>query len=390
MPKFRFTKARVQALAFTDGRQKLYWDEELRGFGLLVGKASKTYVAQRDVNGRSVRVTIGRSDLYSSEKARDVARKLLVEMREGRNPNKERREKQAQKRDLRNLFDDYISTKKANLASGTIVGYQDIIENHFKDWWKRELPDIGSQDVISRYAAITEQAGKGAAGHSMRLLRALFNYAAIDDENLRNPVNVLTKKKLWHPSIRRQNILKTTDLKNWFECVQKLQNDSFRDALIVILFTGLRKNEAFTLKWEHVYLDHKSMLIPKTKNREPLKLPLNSVVYDVLSKRKEAPRSDVWVFDSSSKAGHITDAASSIRKIKSETGLSDFSLHALRRTFMTTAERLDISPYSIKALVNHKLGNDVTAGYIVRDVERLRAPSQSIADELNSHLMREH
>jgi hypothetical protein len=47
------------------------------------------------------------------------------------------------------------------------------------------------------------------------------------------------------------------------------------------------------------------------------------------------------------------------------------------------AESLDISAYALKRLVNHKMHNDVTSGYIVADVERLRAPMQRITDYLH-------
>ena len=35
-----------------------------------------------------------------------------------------------------------------------------------------------------------------------------------------------------------------------------------------------------------------------------------------------------------------------------------------------------------KRLVNHSMSGDVTAGYIVPDVERLRKPMQRISDEI--------
>ena len=57
-------------------------------------------------------------------------------------------------------------------------------------------------------------------------------------------------------------------------------------------------------------------------------------------------------------------------------------LHDLRRTFITAAESLDISAYALKRLLNHKMSNDVTAGYIINDVERLRKPMQLITDHL--------
>lgn len=58
----------------------------------------------------------------------------------------------------------------------------------------------------------------------------------------------------------------------------------------------------------------------------------------------------------------------------------NFTLHDLRRPFITIAESLDIPSYALKRLVNHKMANDVTAGYIVAGVERLRQPMQNITD----------
>ena len=40
----------------------------------------------------------------------------------------------------------------------------------------------------------------------------------------------------------------------------------------------------------------------------------------------------------------------------------------------------------LKRLLNHKMNNDVTAGYIMRDVERLRKPMQQISNFLLKHL----
>ena len=66
-------------------------------------------------------------------------------------------------------------------------------------------------------------------------------------------------------------------------------------------------------------------------------------------------------------------------KVIQESGIA-FTIHDLRRTFLTVAESLDIPAYAVKRLANHKMSNDVTAGYIVADVERLRQPMQKITD----------
>jgi hypothetical protein len=46
------------------------------------------------------------------------------------------------------------------------------------------------------------------------------------------------------------------------------------------------------------------------------------------------------------------------------------------------AEGTDIAPLALKALVNHSYGDDVTAGYIIGSVERLRVPAQCVTDRL--------
>lgn len=70
-----------------------------------------------------------------------------------------------------------------------------------------------------------------------------------------------------------------------------------------------------------------------------------------------------------------------MNKIIAQSGVN-FTLHDLRRTFITVAESLDIPAYALKRLLNHKMTQDVTAGYIVMDVERLREPMQKITDYL--------
>ena len=71
-----------------------------------------------------------------------------------------------------------------------------------------------------------------------------------------------------------------------------------------------------------------------------------------------------------------------MNKIKKATNI-DFCSHDMRRLFITQAEALDLSPFVIKRLVNHSAGSgDVTGGYIVSDLERLRKPIQQIEDRI--------
>src|SRR4051812_6539781 len=74
-------------------RQRLYLDTDLKGFGLCVGARTKTFFAQRDVDGRTVRTTIGRYGVYTVAQARDEARALIMRMGKGVNPNREKEQR---------------------------------------------------------------------------------------------------------------------------------------------------------------------------------------------------------------------------------------------------------------------------------------------------------
>lgn len=156
-----------------------------------------------------------------------------------------------------------------------------------------------------------------------------------------------------------------------------------RDFLLLLLFTGMRRSEAQRLRWQDVDLKDWTLVVPETKNGEPLMLPLSDFLVELLTARHEAKGQSEFVFPGDGIIGHLKEPKRFIAKVRSASGV-EFTLHDLRRTFITIAESLDISAYALKRLLNHKGGRDVTTGYIVLSVERLRKPMQKIADRLLS------
>ncbi|MEP6880001.1 MAG: tyrosine-type recombinase/integrase, partial [Nitrosospira sp.] len=160
--------------------------------------------------------------------------------------------------------------------------------------------------------------------------------------------------------------------------IMSKQSALVADYLLFLLLTGLRRQEAATLKWSDIDLRGRSFTIRDTKNREPLTLPLTDFVYSLLEKREATADSD-YVFAGNGKAGYLIEPRHQVQKVIEASGVP-FTLHDLRRSYITIAESIDISAYALKRLVNHKMSNDVTAGYIVNDVERLREPMQRITN----------
>jgi integrase len=156
-----------------------------------------------------------------------------------------------------------------------------------------------------------------------------------------------------------------------------------RDYVLLVLYTGARRHEAAGLRWADVDLKARVIRFPaaSTKAGRALDLPMSDVVFEMLTARRALGDSK-YVFPANSNSGHIAEPKFAFAQIAAAGGVS-VSVHDLRRTFITVAESCDISPFALKALVNHALPRgDVTAGYIQINPERLREPAQRVADKL--------
>lgn len=86
------------------------------------------------------------------------------------------------------------------------------------------------------------------------------------------------------------------------------------------------------------------------------------------------------------KLGDIYEPKKAVNRVVELSGVS-FILHDLRRTFATIADSLDLPAYALKRLLNHKMNDNVTAGYIMKDIEPLRKPMQQVANFILKHMM---
>ena len=79
-----------------DSGYKLYFDPETKGFGVRVTPTRKTYFAQKDVAGKTKRITIGAHGEFTAEQARDEAKDILWELRKGVDRREEQKKEQAE------------------------------------------------------------------------------------------------------------------------------------------------------------------------------------------------------------------------------------------------------------------------------------------------------
>lgn len=380
MPNLRLTRRAIDEIPFPESGQIFYRDTLLTGFGLRVGAQSKVYFAEGQVNRRTRRVSIGRADVFAPEVARKKALALLGEMADGRDPNAAKRKQVVVKLTLVDAFDRFFEARP-HLSSHTVDGYSRTIKLYLKTWRKQPIKAISRQMVLKRHQDISNESGKTTANNVMRHLRSVYNFAAATHDDFPpNPVQILTQARAWHREQRRQTVVTAQDLPLWWKAV-RAEPEYSRDFLRMALFTGMRRGELLKLRWENVDLQARTLHLPTTKNGDPLHLPLSAFLVEMLEDRFERSGALPYVFPGPGEQGHLVETKKFLLRVVTGSGVS-FTLHDLRRTFITIAESLDVPYYALKRLLNHRATGDVTGGYIVVNAERLRGPVEQVAERI--------
>lgn len=400
----------VKTLAKPPSGQVLYFDTDLKGFGILVSSKTDTrsFIIQKTLPGDITRrKTLGRTDVLSVEQARGMAKVFIAQCYAGIDPieeKKKRHEEKIQKDELKKKEEKKqsftlrmaleIYLQHARIKPQTKDDYLKRAERYLGEWLDKPLRDITREMVIERHAEITIEVqkrskgkkfvkGHGTSNGTMRILRVVWNDARERVADLpENPVRGM--RRYWHKDTRRDTYVRPSEIPAFVDGAMRLENPIHRAFVLFTLFTGMRRTEAAALRWDEVDYENRVIKLAsdRTKNGKGLDLPMSDYVMKLLQECEKPVRQGDYVFPSpTSKSGHIEEPKFILDRVGKLSGVY-VTCHDLRRTFITVAESCEISPYALKGLVNHSYGGDVTAGYIVSNVERLRQPMALVEQRL--------
>jgi len=361
------------------GKSALYADTEMRGFYLIVTATKRSFYVQSLVNGRQVRTKLGDHPAMDAKQARDAARRTLVEMRGGANPNEERRKARARGITLRDALDLHLAAKP--LSPRTKDDYRYNCEQYLSDWLDRPLAELGADrsGVRDRHRRITERHGAPSADNAFRIFRAVYNRGLREHPDL--PPNP-TANVDYHGLKRRKVEVNGERLKAWGKAVLGL-HPVRRDLHLFMMLTGMRRTSACEARASDLDLGSGRLHVPKPKggSARAFDLPLSAPLADLFGHRAEENprlhRKSPWLFPADSKSGHVAEVA--------QHELDGLTGHALRHTFATLAVQAGVPLLELKYLLNHAASN-VTMGYIHVGPEHLRmhqeAASRYILEQL--------
>jgi integrase len=156
-----------------------------------------------------------------------------------------------------------------------------------------------------------------------------------------------------------------------------------RDVTTILLDCGLRPEEAFRLRWQHVQEDVLHIPFGKTENARR-RIPLTQRAGALLSMRRGA-HSEQWVFPAPTRTGHIEKSSlrKQHRKAITLAKLEPFNLYTLRHTCLTRwAAYMD--PYTLAYLAGHS-DFSTTKRYVHPQADTVRSAMQRAHEARGSH-----
>ena len=309
-------------------------------------------------------MTLGEYPGIPLEEARKRHNQAIMDVQQGIDPGKKAIEAKAKRKaapTFQDLLDEFWEEELGKTPSGK-ERKRLVDKDAIPSWKSRKVSSITRRDAVLLLDKIRKRAPVGANRLQGVLIR-MFNFASERGIIDFSPLAGMRRGK----ENSRSRVLTDAEIKSLWNCLdlERTDIDIFRLvklALKAILLTGQRPGEVTGMTWAE--LEGNVWIIPKerTKNGEENRVPIVSMLADVIEQAKIYSSDSLYVFRSSHSKEEkdvpvtVGALANSIRRHSEEMKINDrFTPHDLRRTLRTRLAELGISDIVAERVLGHKL-----------------------------------
>lgn len=345
--RFNFTKTALAAIAPPATGRTYAYDTHTPGLAICTtATGRKTFYSYRKVHGRPERIRIGRWPEMTVEQARDEAAKINGTVAAGENPNDKRRLNRKSPT-LGEVYQEFLEAPTRTRAKrakspATVAGYEQQWRACLAPWEDRKLASLSRHEIERLHNDLGTTSGHYSANRVLALVKALFNHAIDQGYFASNPAVRLRPFE----ERSRDRFLQADELPRFWKAVDAEPSEKIRDFVRLSLFTGQRRSNVLSMRWDDVNLERAVWSIPRQKGGKPHEVPLPQPALEILRRRlvgratsgpanpddpdKRLPSE--FVFPGLHGEGHLKEPMRQWRSILENAGIDNLRIHDLRRS----------------------------------------------------------
>lgn len=351
------TDALVKRLATPEKGRKpkrseiIYYDSFVPGFGIRVTAAgARSFVlTYRTRGGRERRCTIGQFPVWQTRAAREEAKRLKLQIDQGRDPLAElQADREAPTvADLCNRFvEDELPRKAPRTRRDCLSMIRREVLPHVRHL---KVSEVTFSDIDGLHRKITRRGKLYLANRVVSLLSKTFNLSIKWGWRTDNPCRGVERNY----EVKRQRYLTGSEIACLTEALATYEDQQAADIVRLLLLTGARSKEVFGMRWDQVDLEAGAWTKPAatTKQKREHRVPLSAPACQVLSRqpRGESP----FVFPGPGRAGHRESVRKPWAKLCQSASIAGVRVHDLRHSYASLLASSGFSLPMIGALLGH-------------------------------------
>ena len=352
----KLTQRRIGLLECPGGKKDaLVFDDEQRGLGVRVAASgAKNYLAQYALAGGKRRVPLGSCDAISLAAAREATKAIMGDVAKGRDPAAERKGAGLKAKREALTLDGLIEQWAALHLSGKRANYSTAAVGALRRTFARRLESPAADlDRAAAVRALDDLAKNGKtqmAASTARYGSALYGWAKRRGTVSVNPFEGVPIA----PLTRRDRILSDEEIRLIWGATE--EPGPFNAIVRALLLTGQRREEVATLTWAEIDETLSGWTLPavRSKNGKPHSIPLSDQMRALLRNQPRRSGTDL-VFPG--QRGAFSGWGKAKDRLDQRCGVSDWTLHDLRRTTATGLQKLGVRLEVTEAVLGHVSGS---------------------------------
>jgi integrase len=349
--RIKLTPATVRKARADDGKDRtIFWDTKTSGFGVQVtASGHKSFVIQYRAMGRSRRMAI--DGALNLETARKRARALLGEVAHDRDPLAERRAEIAREREtFQAIAESYFAREGKKLRSGG-ERRRTLSRLVYPVMGNRPIADIRRSDIVRLLDRIEDDNGPAMADQTLAFIRKVMNWHASRSDEFRSPI-VRGMARISAKERARARVLTDDELRAIWKAAEATSGP-FGVLVQFLLLTGARRTEAAGMtRSERSGAD---WALPAARNKVKMQLirPLSVAAQEALARLPHVGQRG-YVFTTGGDRP-LSGFSQFKRRFDEACGVTDWTLHDLRRTARSLLSRAGIASDVAEMCLGHVL-----------------------------------